>query len=325
MEGKLVVQRQVVGDFDENRYYRFSNANGLSPNNTISAGLHRDSNGAINMTKISVTTSSENWQLYYQGGRYFIRNWDFGGDWQLGLTADSRSDPKMLKRSGAVGQQWTLAKSADGKGYLVTNGLLGNGSFLALSGINTVPAMQPSASGGLWDIQINPSAGSSAGTMLQDVANFEVSSSSSTSSTLSTSSPSPSPTSSITDSSPPASTTPTTNAPAQPSLAPSSSSGLSTGAVVGIAIAGVAILIASAVLAWFFLLRRKKQKNQTGLHSTTYEVPEGGNKMVYAYSAEVGNSEAVYEAQHKGYDEPRYEMDGSMGAERGVDGKRFRV
>lgn len=169
------MRREVVVDFDYKHYYRFFNP--LQPNKTLSSGLFKDAAGALNMTTMETYSSSENWQLYYQGGRYFIRNYDYGGDWQLGLTTDMRSEPKLIKRSGALGQQWTLAKSSDGKGYVVTNGLLGNGSYLALSGTNLVPAMQPSTTGAVWDIQINPSAGSpaSGSNMLTDAENFEVS------------------------------------------------------------------------------------------------------------------------------------------------------
>jgi hypothetical protein len=30
--------------------------------------------------------SSENWQLFFDSSIYFIRNYDYGADWQLGVT-----------------------------------------------------------------------------------------------------------------------------------------------------------------------------------------------------------------------------------------------
>lgn len=79
-----------------------------------------------------------------------------------------------MKTSGDVGQQWTLTRQ-DGK-WTFANGLLGNGSLLALAGINTLPGMQPSSTGAEWDIEVNPSAGSPTDpAMLVDVQGFEVS------------------------------------------------------------------------------------------------------------------------------------------------------
>lgn len=158
--------------FDHKAYYRFSND--VYPGNTLSSGHFKDSNGEINMTVEEVFSSSENWQIYYQKGRYFIRNYDYLGDWQLGLDDNARSIPRMMRRSGALGQQWTLTEVDEGK-YTLTNGMLGNKSWLALVGSNTVPGMQPSTSGNEWIITINPSAQSPpAGNMMEDVANLEV-------------------------------------------------------------------------------------------------------------------------------------------------------
>lgn len=167
------VRRKIDGDFDEKVFYRFYNS--VRPNTTISAGQNQDSGGAINMTVAETYSSSENWQIYYQQGRYFIRNYDYG-DYQLGVTESSRSVPRLLKRSGALGQQWSLMRDDAGGGWKMSNGLLGNGTWLSISGINTVPAMQPSGNGAVWDIQTNPSAGSpKGGDLYQDVDNFEVS------------------------------------------------------------------------------------------------------------------------------------------------------
>lgn len=120
--------------------------------------------------------SSENWQLYYQQGRYFIRNYDYKADYQLGFDARSGSVPVMLRTSGDLGQQWTLTRVGDTT-FTLTNGLFGNGTLLALVGGNTIPGMQPSSTGSQWDITINVSAGSPKDQdpdMMADVEDFEV-------------------------------------------------------------------------------------------------------------------------------------------------------
>lgn len=161
-----------MSGFDAKSFYRFSND--VYPGNTLSAGVFKDSNGDINMTIEGTFSSSENWQIYYQQGRYFLRNYDYGGDWQLGLDDNAKAIPRMMRRSGALGQQWTLTQGDEGK-WTFTNGMLGNGSWFALVGQNTIPGMQPSRSGNEWEITINPSAGSPPeGNMMEDVDNFEV-------------------------------------------------------------------------------------------------------------------------------------------------------
>ena len=162
------IQRAVEGDFDPSSFYTFHNPS--SPNNTLSSGINQDSLGAIDMTLYG-SLSSENWQIYYQQGRYFIRNYDWG-DFQLGLTERARSVPTLMKRSGSLGQQWTLART-DG-GWTLANGLLGNGSWLSVVGGNG-PAMQPAETGATWEILINESAGAPKGNDLYlDVSDFEV-------------------------------------------------------------------------------------------------------------------------------------------------------
>ena len=91
--------------FSPKTFYKFINPN--LPNASLSAGIFQDSQGAINLTA-SGSLSSENWQLFYQAGRYFIRNYDYGAGYQLGLTDSSRSTPKLYPRSGKVEQQWSI-------------------------------------------------------------------------------------------------------------------------------------------------------------------------------------------------------------------------
>jgi hypothetical protein len=137
--------------FDSTSYYTLNNLN--LPSYTLSAGVFLDTNGATNITAYG-TVSSENWQFFYQSGRYFIRNYDYGSKWQLGLTEDSRSTPKLYPRSGSLGQQWTLNKVNGG--WEMTNGLWGEGTMYALPKNWPLPAMRSEADGTVWNITSNP-------------------------------------------------------------------------------------------------------------------------------------------------------------------------
>jgi hypothetical protein len=55
------------------------------------------------MTTPPGSYSSENWQLFFQDGVYFIRNYDWGADWQLGVNSTDRSVPQMLEAAGLLG------------------------------------------------------------------------------------------------------------------------------------------------------------------------------------------------------------------------------
>lgn len=167
--------------FDPHSFYRFHHENRAGQTLRII-----DGDGNIDMAQFN-TSSSENWQIYHQQGRWFIRpyassvepSWK---DYQLGLTQDEKGNvgalPKVVKRSGGLGQQWTFTQVGDsdvGIGYKISNGLSGNTSFLALTGNGGPPEMQPSNEGTVWDMQGNRQAGDpSMDNSYQDVDNFEV-------------------------------------------------------------------------------------------------------------------------------------------------------
>jgi hypothetical protein len=158
--------------FNSKNYYRFFNS--VYPNHTISEGLIYSVNGSVNMTISETFSSTENWQLFYQSGLYFIRNYQSGSALQLGLTADDLSVPRLLNSSGDLGQQWKLNQFSDGT-YRITNGLLSNSSSLGIGPGDTVPAMDTSDGDGHWDISINISAGTiSDAAMLASVSNVQV-------------------------------------------------------------------------------------------------------------------------------------------------------
>jgi hypothetical protein len=144
-------QRDDAPAFDSKMFYTFSPV--TLPQYSLSAGIFTTTNGAINLTALG-GLSSENWQLFSQSGRYFIRNYDYGAKWQLGLTDDSRSVPKLYPRSGSINQQWTL-NMVDG-GWELVNGLWGTGTVLSLPQGWPIPAMRSEPGGGVWNITSNP-------------------------------------------------------------------------------------------------------------------------------------------------------------------------
>ncbi|KAF2476434.1 uncharacterized protein BDR25DRAFT_339442 [Lindgomyces ingoldianus] len=255
--GSTLENRQTVSDFDPKSYYTFHND--VSPNNTLSSGLQQNTKGAVNMTIQQVFSSSENWQLYLQQGRYFIRNYDYGGGYQLGLEETSPSVPRLLPRSGALGQQWSLTRQDDGT-WKFTNGLLGNNSALALSTGNTVPGMQPSEKGTHWSIEINVSAKQPKDPeMYTDVKGFEVavSSSSSIASTTTATSTGGS-IASATSAYNPSHTTPSLSTTLSSSTHKSDS--LKPGAIAGIVIGAVFLLVVIGLAAFHLMSRRKEKK-----------------------------------------------------------------
>lgn len=143
--------------FNVKNYYRFFNS--IYPNHTISAGVYYKVYAPINMTIQETYTSTENWQLFYQAGIFFIRNYQSGADLQLGLTADDLTTPRLLRTSGALGQQWKITLRSDST-YRITNGLVSNASSLGIAPAGaTVPAMDSDDNNGHWNISINQSAG----------------------------------------------------------------------------------------------------------------------------------------------------------------------
>jgi hypothetical protein len=145
-------RRQDAPSFDSTMYYTLNNL--VLPKFTLSAGISGGgTNALINVTTYS-DYSSENWQLFSQSGHYFIRNFDYGAKWQLGLTEGDKNIPKLYPRSGGIAQQWTLNK-VDG-GWEIGNGLLGPGVLLAMPNGWSVPSMRSGNDGTVWNITSNP-------------------------------------------------------------------------------------------------------------------------------------------------------------------------
>ncbi|KAH7078831.1 hypothetical protein BKA63DRAFT_251943 [Paraphoma chrysanthemicola] len=274
--------------FDPSTYYTIRNVADL--NFGLSSGQNMGPQGLVDL-QAAGSLSSENWQILYQAGRYFIRNRDYGAGWQLGLTTGNISQPQLYPLStGGKNLQWTITKVD--LGWQLENGLLGAGPVMVLNPTGALPLMQLGGTNGIWNITSNPSASKDkplTGVWTSSVQSFET--------------PTPTPSSSLslpistqttissaaTTTVLPPSTTPNSNTNAiTPSS--SSSSSLATGAIVGIVIGALALII-GAVLAVYFLVIKKKRK-QRRQHGNPYEVHEDTAPPLtekYAHRAELAS------------------------------------
>jgi hypothetical protein len=76
--------KMATSPFDLTAYYRLSN-DATGAGLTLSLGLRSLPPPTLQMTPWGAY-SSENWQLFFDSSIYFIRNYDYGADWQLGVT-----------------------------------------------------------------------------------------------------------------------------------------------------------------------------------------------------------------------------------------------
>ncbi|KAH7405865.1 hypothetical protein DE146DRAFT_425714 [Phaeosphaeria sp. MPI-PUGE-AT-0046c] len=274
------LRRDDGSAFNSREFYLLQNFN--MPSSSLSAGTFVNTNGEVKFSE-AMKLSSENWQLFFQSGRYFIRNWDYGANWQLGLTEDSRLIPRLYPRSGSLGQQWTLNKVEGG--WEMVNELWGAGTTFALPRGWPMAAMRSEADGAVWNITNNPSAAVAkpiTGEMLSKVQGFQaVSSAPSSTPTTSTTSIAPSAISAthtfdVTGSPLSGGSTPTTSltfATGSSSLASSSPTSLSGGAIGGI-VAGAVVLVSAIVFAlWFFVIKKRNARKRNG---NPYEMPGHG-------------------------------------------------
>ncbi|KAH8698103.1 hypothetical protein GQ44DRAFT_694239 [Phaeosphaeriaceae sp. PMI808] len=280
-------RRDDKSDFDPKRFYRFGNS--ILANNTLSAGAFADSKGVVSMAQTG-SFSSENWQIFSQSGRYFIRNYDFGAKMQLGMSEDN-INVKMYLRNGSLQQQWLINK-VDG-GWELVNGLLGPGTTLILPSGWKAPVMRSDNQGGVWNITENASAAESkplTGDWANPAENFQVPT------------PTPSATPSASSITSLVSVTPASAGPAPPASTstlppPSPPSSLPTGAIAGIAIGGVALV--SVILAlWFCYFKKRKTPKYNNVHEVQGMSLQGemqGTPVVtekYGYRAELDVSPA---------------------------------
>lgn len=162
--------------FDPKRYYRLSNT---VNNSTLALGV----NATEPPPPLSITTfgfyRSENWQLFYDDGVYFIRNLDYGSQYQLGLNTSDQSTPSMMKTGNGLGMQWNITTEiGDNSGiWKLKNLLVGQANVLALGPsalTKKVPVMNTNPTEGKWMIDINPSAGEATDLMVSPFPSIEV-------------------------------------------------------------------------------------------------------------------------------------------------------
>ncbi|KAJ5650480.1 uncharacterized protein N7484_004203 [Penicillium longicatenatum] len=233
--------------FDSTYYYRFSNT-ALGVNMTLAVGETNDPPNAPVLNLIR-SFSSENWQIFYDQGIYFIRNWNYGATYQLGLTADERITPQLLATGPDLGMQWNLTMGEDG--WIMYNMLLATDNMLGvdMSALNhTIPVMNTDTTGAQWSIDINNSAGKITNeTMLQVFSPLPAAT---TTLPVSSTRMATIPTSTLT------STSEVTSA--QKMEDASSSDSLSPGSIAGIVVSCVAS-IALILVIWFIIRRRRSQ------------------------------------------------------------------
>lgn len=234
--------------FQENVWYRLININYMD-NCTLSSGVGRNTNGTLEINDLGTYSSSENWQFYFQDGRYFLRNRDYLNEWQLGFNG-SRPTPQLMPIAEDATQQWLLDKRDD-ETFIIKNEGMGDNMIFGLAIQNPIPQMTTNSDLAAWLIDPNLSAGDVPEEMLQPVRVVEVTSTLSVSSLVPTSSSTSGSATTTTDSSSSAQ-----DADQQLSSTSNSSGGLSAGAIAGIAIGAVAIL----VLVGLFLFWRRSRK-----------------------------------------------------------------
>ena len=169
--------------FDNHSYYRFYHEK--KPNRTLAMS---DNTEERRIDMLPSTTSSENWQLYYQQDRWFIRPYAIsGGDkgqwvnYQLDLAEDSQGAwttvLAMRVRDGELRQQWMFTQVNDGDGgygFKIRNGVKGNSSWLSLTGTPPTLGMRSGDEGTLWRIEKNPGIEPNNENSYEPVENVEV-------------------------------------------------------------------------------------------------------------------------------------------------------
>lgn len=144
--------------FDSNSYYRLSSdryPNGVH----LSDGYNPDIPASLYLGTTGY--SSENWQIFFQEGIYFLRNYDYGAQYQLAIKTVTDSKPQLLPTSGDLTQQWNITVWPDGTRRLV-NMAVGDFQYLGVSNNSAgviIPVINTAEDGSHWTFDINSSAG----------------------------------------------------------------------------------------------------------------------------------------------------------------------
>jgi hypothetical protein len=144
--------------FDSTAYYRLS-CDRYGQETLLSDGYNADAPDPLFLGTTSY--SSENWQIYFQDEVYFIRNFDYGANYQLAVSSTTDTQPQLLPTTGDLAQQWNITIWPDGTRKLV-NMAVGEFQILGVSTNSTdfiIPVMNTAEEGSHWTFDINSSAG----------------------------------------------------------------------------------------------------------------------------------------------------------------------
>ncbi|KAJ9628358.1 hypothetical protein H2204_009333 [Knufia peltigerae] len=246
--------------FDSNSYYLLSsdrypkgvylNDGGHNPED-IPAALFLDSKGV----------SSQNWQVFFQEGVYFLRNYDYGAGYQLALKTAADSKPQLLPSSGDLTQQWNITVWPDGTRKLV-NMAVGVFQYLGVSNnsaADIIPVMNTAEDGSHWTFDINSSAGEVSDAMASPMSSIAKATTTAAATSTARSATTPA---TATESS-------TTVAPVVAS-ATSKYNSLSGGVIAGIVVGAVALI---AFLVAAFLVCSRKRKRARARQHTSSTIP----------------------------------------------------
>ena len=143
----------------------------------LQAGVSDETDNAPIVVFLNNTSSTtENWQIFYQEPIYLIRNYNYGARYQLGITEESQVQPALLPTSGDLTQQWNITRWGDGgETYRLTNMWLGSEQILSVvdgHDDTPIPVMTTAQSGSHWTFAPNRSNATSSLSedLLQSVA-----------------------------------------------------------------------------------------------------------------------------------------------------------
>lgn len=143
--------------FDQGLYFRLEND--ISPNTTLRIDSKDDPEVRLIVKPFDDDDNedklTENWHLYFQSGRYFIRNHEHGRDWQLSLSEENQRFPMLRRRAPDLGQQWIIEEAGSASAFRLTNELRGRDYALGLSRDGDVPTMDRVEDGSIWKIGVN--------------------------------------------------------------------------------------------------------------------------------------------------------------------------
>ncbi|KAL6249145.1 hypothetical protein RBB50_004208 [Rhinocladiella similis] len=263
--------------FDSNSYYRLSSdryPNGVH----LSDGYNPDIPASLYLGTTGY--SSENWQIFFQEGIYFLRNYDYGAQYQLAIKTVTDSKPQLLPTSGDLTQQWNITVWPDGTRRLV-NMAVGDFQYLGVSNNSAgviIPVINTAEDGSHWTFDINSSAGEVSEEMAAPLSSIaKVSTTAAATSTAQSTTPAT------------ATATEKSSSPAAAAQASTTSkaSSLGAGAIAGIVV-GVVGLIAFLVAAFLVCARKRKRararQNAPTMMAPAAEAPTYSDNPLEAYS-----------------------------------------